>query len=92
MSKHEQLEIKSAFTPYLKDPDEYQCLYGAGGYYADPPDKRFIVEKSGKSIVITGCGGRMFKFGAVIGQRVTDTLEGKSSPLHLREWAAGKVL
>ncbi len=87
----EQLGIKSAFDPYLKNADGYRCLHGAGGYYADPPDKRFIVEQSGKAIIVTGCGGRMFKFGAVVGQRVTDATEGRLPSNQLRAWAAGEV-
>lgn len=80
-------QIGRAFAPYLKDRDGHQLVRGAGAYYADPSDKRFIVEARGRAIVVTGCGGRMFKFGALVGQRVAQCLNQEISAEHLAAWA-----
>ncbi len=69
-------QIEQAFSPFLKNPKDHRLVRGAGAYYADPADKRFIVEQHGKAIVVTGCGGRMFKFGALVGSRVAQCLNG----------------
>ncbi len=82
-------EIGQAFAPHLKDPKRHQIVRGAAGYYADPADKRFIVEACGKVIVVTGCGGRMFKFGALIGRRIAQYLHEGLNIDQLTEWARG---
>ena len=81
--------IGQAFAPHLKDPKGHQVISGAGAYYAEPADKRFIVEQRGKAVVITGCGGRMFKFGALVGQRIERCLQGRFPTERLTQWARG---
>ena len=82
-------QIEQAFSPFLKNPKDHRLVRGAGAYYADPADKRFIVEQHGKAIVVTGCGGRMFKFGALVGSRVAQCLNGSFPTERLTEWARG---
>ncbi len=84
-------KIGDAFAPYLRDSNAHHVIKGAGAYYADPDDKRFIIERTGRTIVVTGCGGRMFKFGALVGQRVGDCLDGKLSAGDLSVWARAAV-
>ncbi len=80
-------QIGHAISPYLKDPNGHRMIKGAGAYYADPDDKRFIIERYGRATVVTGCGGRMFKFGALVGQRVCDHLCNTLSIERLSAWA-----
>lgn len=82
-------QIGQAFSPYLKNPNDHQMIRGAGAYYADPSDKRFVVEQRGKAIVVTGCGGRMFKFGALVGPRIAQCLQGRLPAERLTQWASG---
>lgn len=87
----EQRRIGSAFAPYLQDPAGHVLTEGVGAFYADPADKRFIIERTGRATVVTGCGGRMFKFGALVGQRVADCLDGRLSAAALSLWARAEV-
>ena len=78
-----------AFTPFLSGSEGYQVLRGAGGYYADPADKRFIADVRGNTLVVTGCGGRMFKFGAIFGQRTAAWAVGDRTASSITAWAKG---
>lgn len=80
-------KIWQAFFPYLKNPKDHRVTRGAGAYYAEPADKKFILEQRGRAFIVTGCGGRMFKFGAIIGLRVAQCLEERLSIEELTEWA-----
>ncbi len=89
VSRDELHRIAQAFSPYLKDPAGHLLVRGTGGYYADPADKRFLIERQGRALIVTGCGGRMFKFGALVGQRLTQCLQGEVSTESLAQWARG---
>jgi len=62
--------VLASFAPYLRDLDAYRPIGTAMGYYADGPDKAFVIERTGRSILISGCGGRMFKFAPALAQDV----------------------
>lgn len=66
------MDTLRSFRPHLLDGGAYRLQYGTGGYYADTKDKRFLVADCGKTLVISGCGGRMFKFAALIGRHSAD--------------------
>lgn len=87
----EQKSILSAFKPYLRKADAYVPQFGAGGYYADPVDKKFTIEQLHRVTTITGCGGRMFKFGAAVGRRVAAALEGDRGCESVSTWAKGEA-
>lgn len=79
-----------AFRSYLNDHGQYGFLRGAGGIYADTRSKTFIVEEREKALVVTACGGRMFKFGALVGLMVADWLAGHLTGQEINTWAAGR--
>ena len=79
-----------SFRPFLRGAEDYGVIRGADGLYADPMDKRFVVLERGKSVVITGCGGRMFKFGALFGQVAARWVNGDVSGSAFARWAAGQ--
>ena len=61
--------------------------------YTLAPDSRFIVDRDpmrDKVVVISACSGHGFKFGPLIGQRLTEAMIlDKAEPL--TAWAAGKM-
>ena len=82
VSSEEAHAVLDAFRPYLPDIETYRIVGTAMGHYADPPDKTFVLERRNRAIIVSGCGGRMFKFApllaselaAVVTQAAPDTL------------------
>lgn len=87
VSADEAQALLEAFRPYLPDIDRYRLLGTAMGCYADPPDKTFIVERQGRAVVVSGCGGRMFKFGPLLGKEIAAVLTGDASAATLDPWS-----
>lgn len=87
VSPEESQAVLGAFRPYLPNIEHYRVIGTAMGHYADPPDKTFIVEMVGRSIVISGCGGRMFKFGPLLGMEVAAVLTGRAAATTLDHWS-----
>jgi len=81
--------VVEAFRPYFVGIDGYQIVGSAVGYYADPPDKRFVVRHVGRTVTISGCGGRMFKFGPLLGADVADIVSGRADVSLLDRWSRG---
>lgn len=86
----ESAVILGAFRPYFNQFEAYRPLRMQVGYYALHPSRRFLFEKTGRSLVITRCDGQMFKFGPLIGERVVAMLDGHQSMSDLARWAAGE--
>ena len=97
----EGVEAVMAFTghavlahirPYLRDGESYRVLDAKVCYYGLSESGRFIVEPlgSGAGLAITNCCGHMFKFGALLGERIAETLTGSLSIERLRAYAAGE--
>lgn len=87
VSPQEAQAVLEAFRPYLPNIDRYRIVGTAMGCYADPPDKTFIVERQDRSVMVSGCGGRMFKFGPLLGMEIAAVLAGKASPAILDHWS-----
>ena len=87
VSPQEAQAVLDAFRPYLPDIERYRIVGTAMGCYADPPDKTFIVERQGRSVIVSGCGGRMFKFGPLLGREIAATLTGKAPAATLEHWS-----
>jgi len=87
VSPGEAKAVLEAFRPYLPNIEHY-CVSGtAMGHYADPPDKTFIVERQGRSVIISGCGGRMFKFALSLAMEVVAVLTGRAAATSLDHWS-----
>jgi glycine/D-amino acid oxidase-like deaminating enzyme len=56
------------------------------GHYADTPDKTFIVERRGRIMIVSGCGGRMFKLAPLLGEEIAAVLTGAAAPSQLAHW------
>jgi glycine/D-amino acid oxidase-like deaminating enzyme len=87
VSPQETQAVLEAFRPYLSNIERYRIVGTAMGYYADPPDKTFIVERQGRSVIVSGCGGRVFKFGPLLGMEIAAVLTGKATAATLDHWS-----
>ncbi|MGC6370943.1 NAD(P)/FAD-dependent oxidoreductase [Pseudomonas sp. K2I15] len=79
------------FAPYLRNAADYRPQRMQVGYYVRDGVDAFRVEPQGKAIVITNCGGGMFKFSALMGERVLACVDHEITPEHLQHWAAGHL-
>lgn len=86
VSPQEAHAVLQAFRPYLRNIERYRVVGTAMGCYADPPDKTFIVEQRDRSIIVSGCGGRMFKFAPLLGAEIAAVLTGGSPASTLDHW------
>ena len=87
VSPNEALAVLEAFRPYLPDVDRYKIIGTAMGHYADPPDKTFIVERRDRVIIVSGCGGRMFKFAPLLAEDIAAVLTGTAAMTQLDQWS-----
>jgi glycine/D-amino acid oxidase-like deaminating enzyme len=87
VSPQEAKSVLEAFRPYLPNIERYRIVGTAMGHYADPPDKTFIVERQGRSVIVSGCGGRMFKFGPLLGAEIAAVLMGTTPASELDKWS-----
>jgi sarcosine oxidase len=92
VSPKEAKAVLEAFRPYLPNIEHYRVIGTAMAHYADPPDKTFIVERQGRSIIISGCGGRMFKFAPLLGIEVAAVLKGRAAATTLDHWSRPSAL
>ena len=92
VSPEEAKAVLEAFRPYLPNIEHYRVIGTAMGHYADPPDKTFIVERQGRSVIISGCGGRMFKFAPLLGMEVAAVLTGRAAATTLDHWSRPSAL
>jgi sarcosine oxidase len=86
VTPEEARSVLEAFRPYLPNIDQYRIIGTAVGYYADPPDKTFIVERWARAIVVSGCGGRMFKFAPLLAEDIAAVLTGAAAASQLDHW------
>jgi sarcosine oxidase len=87
VSPSEAQAVLEAFRPYLPNIERYRIVGTAMGCYADPPDKTFIVERHGRAVIVSGCGGRMFKFGPLLGREIAAVLTGAAPAATLDHWS-----
>ncbi|WP_213881957.1 FAD-dependent oxidoreductase [Pseudomonas sp. dw_358] len=87
----EGYDVIRYFAPYLRDAEAYRSQRMQVGYYVLDSSDAFRVEPQGKALVVTNCGGGMFKFSALMGERVIACLDHELTPAQLQHWAAGKL-
>ncbi|MDJ0732662.1 MAG: FAD-dependent oxidoreductase [Nostocaceae cyanobacterium] len=75
----------------LQDFDHYQLQNARTCFYTVAPQEHFIVESRGKSWLMSGFSGHGFKFGALLGLAVAETIAGHRTPEQLSHWAAGNI-
>lgn len=87
VSPHEAQAVLEAFRPYLPNVDRYKIIGTSMGHYADPPDKVFIVERRDRAIIVSGCGGRMFKFAPLLAEDMAAVITGTAAVTQLDQWS-----
>ena len=78
-------------APFLAEADGYRIREARVCPYAVAPDANFVVEAIGPSLIVTGCTGHMFKFGALMGEALGETLIGKRDREAFLNWARGRA-
>jgi glycine/D-amino acid oxidase-like deaminating enzyme len=73
----------------LRDFGRYRLAAAKTCFYSIAEGERFIVESHERAWVLAGFSGHGFKFGAVMGEALAETLSGRRSPEALTAWAAG---
>lgn len=74
----------------LRGFERYRLAGARTCFYTVEPRERFIVEPLGRGVLLSACSGHGFKFGAVIGLRVAEAIDGRRDPKELARWAAGE--
>ena len=69
--------------------ERYRVAGAKTCFYSVTEGERFIAEPVEQAWVLAGFSGHGFKFGAVIGEALAETLDGRRSPVALTGWAAG---
>ena len=90
LGNNEAAGVAAAFAPLLRDFGDYKILRGQVCPYAISPDERFVTERNGPILLIGGCTGHMFKFGALMGEQLAKTVTGQTSFKDFRLWAEGR--
>lgn len=79
--------------PHMRGLDRYRVVDSWIGYTCYTPDERFLCGGLGDAPVVyaTGCSGQMFKFGAVVGDRLAAAATGRMTGGQLGRWAWGEL-
>ena len=85
--------LLAGLRPYLRDLDRYRFVDHRVCMYCFSPDERFMAGSmgGGRLAYATGCSGQMFKFGAVMGERLAAAVTGGIDGDGLARWAVGDV-
>jgi len=75
----------------LKAFERYRVLEARACFYDVTEDERFVLERHGAAVAMSGFSGHGFKFGALLGEAAIDGLEGRSAPEELARRAAGRI-
>lgn len=73
----------------LRDFDRYAIKSSRTCFYTVEPGERFLVERHGRSWLVSACSGHGFKFGPLTGLAVADGVAGRRAPDDIARWAAG---
>jgi glycine/D-amino acid oxidase-like deaminating enzyme len=81
--------ILARFQGRIAALDRYRTLRLQLCHYMIAPDRRFVVEAMGPTLAVSACSGHGFKFGALLGERIAETILSGVDPAPLSRWAAG---
>jgi sarcosine oxidase len=81
--------VIARFRGRIAGLDRYRTLRMQICHYMIAPDARFVVEAIGPSLAVSACSGHGFKFGALLGERIAETVLRGADPALLIRWAAG---
>jgi sarcosine oxidase len=81
--------ILARFQGRLTALDGYRVQRLQLCHYMIAPDRRFVVEAIGPTLIVSACSGHGFKFGALMGERIAETVASGADPAPFIRWAAG---
>ncbi len=85
----EREQMLAYYAPYLERLDAYRIIGHRVCYYTMANDQRFLSMLSERAAAVSGCSGHMFKFGAVMGERLAEAATGGAGRDGFVRWAAG---
>lgn len=93
LRRDEPERLLAALRPFLRDLDRHQVTECRVCMYCFTPDGRFLAGtlEGGRVAYATGCSGQMFKFGAVMGERLAAAATRAICGTALARWALGEV-
>ncbi|MCG6115993.1 MAG: FAD-binding oxidoreductase [Mesorhizobium sp.] len=68
--------IRNLFGPPIAQVEDYAVVETFSCAYTFTEDERFFAHEAGRSLVVSACSGHGYKFGAAVGRRVADAVEG----------------
>ena len=87
----EPADILARYRGRLVDLDAYRVLEAKSCCYTMTADSRFTTEQlSPRAIAVSACSGHGFKFGAVVGSKIAETVTGKLAFDDFARWIAGR--
>jgi sarcosine oxidase len=81
--------ILARFAGRIAGLERYRALRAQLCYYMIAPDRRFVVDAIGPTLAVSACSGHGFKFGALMGERIAETVLSGGDPAPFIRWAAG---
>jgi len=82
-------EILAAAKGRLRGFDRFSVERAKVCFYTVAPEERFYVGRAGRTWTMAGFSGHGFKFGALMGDRLAEAIDGSLSEDVLARWAAG---
>jgi sarcosine oxidase len=83
-------EIRDLFDPPIKRVTEYRVREVITCAYTFTADERFFAAELDKALVVSACSGHGYKFGAAVGRRTADAVEG-GDVMGLKRWLRGEA-
>jgi sarcosine oxidase len=85
----EGAEILAHFRDVIRDVDDYTPLSTISCAYTFTADERFMARRFANVLVISACSGHGYKFGAAVGRRVAEAVQG-GDIVSLQRWLSGQ--
>ncbi|MEZ5781241.1 MAG: FAD-dependent oxidoreductase [Rhizobiaceae bacterium] len=82
--------IRNLFAPPMARIAEYEVTDVVTCAYTFTKDERFTAAEFGKCLVVSACSGHGYKFGAAVGRRAADAVEGNGFEA-FRHWLGGEI-
>lgn len=94
LARDEPESLLAFLRPHLRGLDHYQVADARVCYTCYSPDERFVAGALDGAPVVyaTGCSGQMFKFGAVMGEKLAEAATGGMTGASLARWARGEAV
>jgi sarcosine oxidase len=93
LERDEPESLLAHLRPFVRGLDRYAVVEARVCYTCHTPDDRFAAGAlaGGPVVYATGCCGQMFKFGAVVGERLAAAATGAFPGAALTAWARGEA-